>query len=758
MAPNIRMEEERDFTGGLNLEPTPYNLARNETFDLLNVDLNRNGGFGLRRGIRRFIDVAPGLQGGEPDSGAVYVDASLARHTLVARSGEVRRWDGAAWQNVRSAFGGSGRTIFAEMNNTLYLGTVGTVPHKWTGSGVTTALTTVVGNYVDDLEAPNGGNFPQCNTFAVHSDTMWAGGVVDTGGVTFDNRLRWSHPANVSGGHPEDWHSKHFIDLDPDDECGRIRALVPFGDRLYVFKDKAIYAIHGYPPEGVTKNAITKKLGTPSQWSVVATEQAIYFWDIDSGAWKLDGKGGLTWIGRPIYQLIDDRTINVQFSFQVIAAYHRDRVWFSVPFVSGPIGEQFGSLIFAPNTGKNGAWTLHSGALFGWWVHRDSDGGDTHLIGGKDFYLQELDVEGFYQDQFHGIGMSLDAGGERASTPDAPAHDFSSDPEFEFSGYRADWFNTLNTAEIMAAKWAAVDGSRTFMFNLLDGGFLELRWTELGTIATQRIAVSTAPIPVVPGIGGFMAHKATIDLNNGAGGHAVTFWSRNSSAASWTQVGAPVSTGAFTTAIHNGAAELTVGSAAAGATIFAGYDTFRGHVNKFVMRDGIGGTEKANPSFVRNPITTSFADAAGLTWTLSAGASIFGLADIFQRLTAWYTTRWFDAGSAAYEKRWKRPVFVVNGESNQVTHVEVLSDYDSTKVSRTFQVNTSVAGEQLVWNESNWNEAVWAEGLGEKTVVLRGSQLGGGVAKALRFKPISTGAPWSMHGLTMKWIPRRVKN
>jgi hypothetical protein len=481
MPPRIELEHQYDFGGGLNLADDPTKLADNESFDLQNVDIDRRGGFGVRRGSRRYLSVktqitvtatgasrtgnvvtavglspvngAPnglvvgeavhvtfqdatyngtftvtaaagggttatwaqtaandveagtgtlvqGLPGdGTPDSGYSYVDPTDNIHILASRGGHTRRWNGSGWNDV-IVLDSSGRTLFAEMLNTLYvLPPNRNVPYTWTGSGLATQLTTVVGNYNDNLAAPDQGNFPQCTTMAVFAQSMWAGNVVDTGG-TERCRVRWSHP-----GQPQDWRTNDFIDLDKDDENGEITALVPFGDRLLVFKQKAIYAIHGAPPAGFSVTNLTKEVGTPSHWSVVATEKSVYFWDIDTGAWSYDGKD-FTHIFRPLYPLIDDNKINNPFSFVAIVEFHNERLWVSVPMLAPPYQNNFVSLVYDEFASKNGAWTIYDRTGFGWWKHRGStSGGDVHLIGGlTNGFVYEFDVENLFEDQVEASG------------------------------------------------------------------------------------------------------------------------------------------------------------------------------------------------------------------------------------------------------------------------------------------------------------------------------------------------------------------
>ena len=849
MAPRntLQMEHQRDFGGGLNLKDDPYNLAEDESFDLQNVDIDRRGGFGLRRGTRHWIEVEPsrvvtatgasrtanvvtavglsplngdpgglvpgqritvnfvdnGYDGsfvvatavggastatwsqvaaddavagpgtivesfGQPDSGYTYVDNSLVRHQLIARGGNVKRWDGATWQNVIATIsGGVGRTMFVEFRNVLYLLPPGNnVPFTWTGTGSATQLVTAAGNYNDDLTAPNAGNYPQTRSVATHKEVMWAGGVVEAAGVVHDSRLRWSHP-----GAGQDWRTNDFIDIDPDDENGKINALVPFGDRLLVFKDKAIYAVHGDPPAGLSVQNLTKELGTPTQWSVVATEEMIYFWDVDKGAWRYNGKS-FEWIFEPIYRLIDDGKVNVQFSFQTIMQYHRDRLWVSVPMSAPPYAGQFISLVFQPSAGKNGAWTLHTATLFGWWIHRGSDGGDLHLIGGRTdgtgaTYVYELDVEDLFEDvvevqppALHLVGSAVPT--DAATTPDAAQHDITTDIEIQFDAYRDNWQVVSSNFEVLASKYQAVAGGRSWAFSLGDGGLLSIRWSTDGT-ALQAPMEATAPVPIDRGR---LAVKVTLDVDNGAAGRTATFFYKLPNIADWTQLGDPVVVGG-TTSIFNSSSPMTVGSCidAGGLTaaVIGGHDPFTGEVHELIVKNGIDGTVIANPDFdSQTVLTPQFTDASGLVWTPVAGAYIAYYTS-HRPIIAWYTTRWFDAKNSAMKKRWKRPVVVMRAGSDQVTVVEVLRDYDPTRVFKQFEFITGADEVTGVWDEasSDWDAVQWAADItlgGEKSVALRGAPLSGGVARALRFKNTSQGQDWRIHGLTMKWIPRRVRN
>jgi len=843
----VEIEEQRDFTGGLNLKDDLYNLADNESADLQDVDIDRRGGFGVRRGIRPFIDretvrvvtatgasrttnvvtatgldplngdVTGGLVPGQqyivnfqdnvydgtfviatavagastatwvqvaaddpaagpgtlkesnsfPDSGHTYVDDSLVRHILVARNGQVRRWGGTQWIDVTRIFGGSGRTEFEEFRNVLYILPPGVnVPYTWTGTGLATQLTTAVGNYNDDLTAPNNGNFPQCRTMATHKEVMWAGGVIEAVGPSHNSRVRWSHP-----GAAQDWRTNDFIDLDPDDECGFIRALIPFGDRLLVFKDKAVYAISGDPPANFQVENLTKKVGCSTRWAVVATEQEVYFFDKDTGAWKYDGRT-FEWIFEPLYRLIDDGLLNSQFSFQSIVEFHRERLWVSVPSASaGPYSGQFLSLIYQPDSGKKGSWTVHTKTGFGWWVHAGSDGGDQHLLGGLNGgaganYLYEFDVEGLFLDDQAFSPVALITTGdndnpEAAQTPDAASHDITTDLEVEFDAYRPNWLECEQDGEVIASKWQATATGLSWFIWMNDGGFFEFATSTTGA-NTIFWGPTTIPLPLAEGR---VQLKFELDVDNGAGGRTVTVYYKRSTESDYTLLEA--FTDAGTTSIFNGTGPMVVGAATeAGGTLggyFGSMDGWNGVIFSMTARNGIGGTVIANPQFdEQTELTPFFQDSAGLNWTMSNGAFL-GFHRETAAITSWYTTRWFDANNSAMKKRWKRPVVVMRAGADQKTVVKVFRDYDPTRVFKQFEFITNADAETGVWDDpaTEWDDEQWAaeQSLGgEKAIALRGAPLSGGIARALKFENNTKGQDWRVHGLIMKWIPRRIRN
>lgn len=138
------------------------------------------------------------------------------------------------------------------------------------------------------------------------------------------------------------------------------------------------------------------------------------------------------------------------------------------------------------------------------------------------------------------------------------------------------------------------------------GGFLQLQWLRTSATITRT---STAAIPA-----GHTAFRATLDVDNGAAGHTVVFYTAANWGDPWVQLGASVVT-AGTTAVDD----------STGAAFLGGTTTDTGPlcVRQAEIRSGIGGTVVGSP----NPAgqadgTTSWADAQGNTWTVNAASRI----------------------------------------------------------------------------------------------------------------------------------------
>ncbi|XIG72021.1 hypothetical protein C1N81_30750 [Streptomyces sp. SGAir0957] len=201
-------------------------------------------------------------------------------------------------------------------------------------------------------------------------------------------------------------------------------------------------------------------------------------------------------------------------------------------------------------------------------------------------------------------------GNTGASTPDTAALDIVGDIDIRFEATLDNWL-AAGTVEL-CGKGLGSGNQRSWMLMMTDQR-LRLRWSTDGTAFTFRDSTEllTMPSPT-------LAVRATLDVNNGASGHTVVFYTAPSMAGPWTQLGAPVVTSG-TTSIFNSSAPVRAGDGWGDV----GFPSASGRVTRFELRNGIGGTVVANPNFtILTPGTTTFTDPAGRTWTVGFDTEI----------------------------------------------------------------------------------------------------------------------------------------
>jgi hypothetical protein len=194
--------------------------------------------------------------------------------------------------------------------------------------------------------------------------------------------------------------------------------------------------------------------------------------------------------------------------------------------------------------------------------------------------------------------------GSGASTPDAAAIDITGDLDVRVDA-------TLRWDDEdggLVGKYVETGNQRSWILWLNGDRTLTLFWSTTG--GNLLSATSTAPVPLAVGR---LAVRATLDVNNGAAGRTIAFYTAATMAGSWAQLGAQV-VQAGTTSIFNSTAPLTVASV---------YGLVAGRYWKVEVRNGIGGTVAANPDFTAQAEGASgFTDAAGRAWTVAGDAAL----------------------------------------------------------------------------------------------------------------------------------------
>jgi hypothetical protein len=224
-----------------------------------------------------------------------------------------------------------------------------------------------------------------------------------------------------------------------------------------------------------------------------------------------------------------------------------------------------------------------------------------------------------------------EGGNQRISTPDAAVLDITGDLDVRvdlepsvWGDYRGgiDQFDAPSYTEL-CGKWTN-PGQGSWVLLLSDSGLLVLNWTTNGS--DFWYATSSVPIMLPPF--SRQSIRATLDVDNGAGGNTATFYTSSTpgTAGPWTQLSQ--TTGSGTTSLFNSTAPLEVGDL---STMF--YRSLAKKIFSVEVRSGIGGTVVANPNLEAQTVgSASFTDTAPSprTWTMSGTDAI---TNKFQRFT-----------------------------------------------------------------------------------------------------------------------------
>jgi hypothetical protein len=199
----------------------------------------------------------------------------------------------------------------------------------------------------------------------------------------------------------------------------------------------------------------------------------------------------------------------------------------------------------------------------------------------------------------------------RASTPDSVPLSITGDLDVRAKVALDDW--TPSGVVGIVGHWGTV-GERSWVLRVTVNGALNLLTSVDGTALTLNVN-STANTGFVDGSTNWI--RATIDVDNGAGGNDIRFYT-STDGASWTQLGATVTT-AGVASLFNSGTTVKVGDMGDSGNV----PVPTGNVYRAEVYDGIAGTLRASPSFESQSAgTTSFSDAQGNTWTVGAAASI----------------------------------------------------------------------------------------------------------------------------------------
>jgi hypothetical protein len=226
------------------------------------------------------------------------------------------------------------------------------------------------------------------------------------------------------------------------------------------------------------------------------------------------------------------------------------------------------------------------------------------------------------------------APGVRVSTPSAAPVQITGDLDARWDIEPAD-LDAINAVEL-GGKWGS-SGQRSWHAYLFAGS-IRFGWTVDGT--TEELASAPLQSAVHPRR---FCVRLTVDVDNGASGRDVTFYTAPTMAGPWTQVGG-TQTVAGTSPTFSSTAALELGDTSG--------DNFLNsacRIYAFELRSGIGGTLVANPDFTTlTPGVLTFTDGAGRVWTANSTSAITNRRPRHVGETSDWPQRWDVDGKDVY--------------------------------------------------------------------------------------------------------------
>ena len=368
--PQILVERYDDFTGGLNLRSDQFQLSKNESPDMINMEIDPRGGL-FSRGAFREINTSA-VSGTWAPKKLTWFKGSSQYLMLTT---EICVYTSTGTNFTRLDFGSGTPVVSASTNGaslaqwgkTMYMttGQAGVASYKWeVGDTYATALTES-GPTWQAYASPAAGHMPKGEHTIQHTNKMFVANTKEDGTV-YPNRLRWSHESL-----PEDWMEDDYIDFNGGGEG--ITGLAVVAGQLVIFKPQAIYVLFGYDSTDHQVIELSSNLGVDSPMHIASSEQGVYFYVGFKGLFYYNGNTVVDLFQnlKAVYPL---GYINSNYSSKISVSYVNRRVWLAVPYSTGVAAtEVTTNFIYDPSISDNGSWNRLSSA--------DGFG----LVGGADF-------------------------------------------------------------------------------------------------------------------------------------------------------------------------------------------------------------------------------------------------------------------------------------------------------------------------------------------------------------------------------------
>jgi len=329
------------FSGGLNFRSDQFNLAPNESPDMLNVVVDPRGGVRMRDGVDRRNTTAlsadvKGIWSLHTEfSGTPYNAVVVNYGTKIAASPSINFTD---LTGITARTDGS-RVYGMTMNNVAYGVSYDKVSFKWDGASAAGAD---LGTTLDG----SAGNFPQAQYVTFWNNFAWAAYTYESA-TAHKTRVRWSNSND-----PEKWTAADYVDIDVGERGDYITGLAPFGDRLLVFKSNSTYAIFGFDSDSFQVVNQSNSAGMIPLSSPAVSPNGVFFWSAEEGVYLYNGQQ-FVYLFNKLLPAIDDGRIT--FANPPQMAWGDNKLYVSHDWTEGGATTRR-TLIYDPTIGEGGAW------------------------------------------------------------------------------------------------------------------------------------------------------------------------------------------------------------------------------------------------------------------------------------------------------------------------------------------------------------------------------------------------------------------
>lgn len=395
----ILFDQVRDFTGGINYRADQFQLAKNESPQIINLEVDPRGGVFSRAGYKKKHTTA--VSGNwNPKSLFNYKYQSAPRIMLTTGYESVGPVDGRVYSSTGSNFSTLDSALSTPLNvkspngasmtqweDILYiaLGKDATQMYKWDATNTYATALTASGPTWQPYETGGSGYMPRAELAIAHANKLFVANTYENG-VEYPNRIRWSHE-NL----PEAWYQQDYIDIIAGGDG--IRGLQILDGQLVIFKPKAVYLLMGYDADSFQLVELTTIIGIDTPQQAVAGSGGVYFFDYPLGLFFYDRNGIRNLFDR-LKPIIDEDRINANKLEDVTLSFVNDRLWISMPFDIDNSGSNPDypncNFMFDPSIGRQGAFVLFQSATYDSEAETDIPG--WGLLSGIDWQDSTEDV------------------------------------------------------------------------------------------------------------------------------------------------------------------------------------------------------------------------------------------------------------------------------------------------------------------------------------------------------------------------------